>query len=189
MFLLRKKDKSSDNKKVDTANLGAKIIAPPNENLSEKNGMIPIALSDQVINSQQLNHQELKIGSTTLLQNSVSIESAFVAIETGISVKGDLYFTECARISGIHSDGSLVGERIITDCDSVINSEIKCNDLTLYGKVNGSVIANKVRVCRGAEVSGVINSKVLNVEPGAIINAISNMSITDDVLKELDSQW
>jgi cytoskeletal protein CcmA (bactofilin family) len=91
-------------------------------------------------------------------------------LSTDVEVKGTLKFTNDLIVDGriegeITSDGNLtVGE------NARIKSEIRTSCVIVHGKVHGNITAtNRVDLKAGAEVVGDIKTKILSMEPGAIL--------------------
>ena len=85
----------------------------------------------------------------------------------GTTLKGDIVSSGIIRLDGKFS-GNVVGSSIIIGKAAIIEADIKCSDLTIYGKVKGNVIAEyNVEIQPGGELVGDIKASSSNIMKGA----------------------
>ena len=102
--------------------------------------------------------------------------NAVSRISEGASVTGELRSQTDIRVDG-RVNGKMVSEgRIVVGEGAVIEGEIHCCDLDLWGSVKGEVyVRNMLSVKSSASVEGGIHVRRLQVELGAAINGSCHM--------------
>lgn len=86
------------------------------------------------------------------------------------NINGKLSFHNYVRI-----DGEITGEitsksKIYLSKTSVVNANIKSNELILSGKLNGNISAKSFVIKTGAVFTGTVESKNFIIEDGAQVN-------------------
>ena len=105
-------------------------------------------------------------------------------ISEGTSVKGEINSRNDLRIDG-EVEGKLFSEgRIVVGEKALIKGAILCNDLDLWGAVDGDVYVKELLSVKStAKVSGSLHVRKLQVEMGAAFNGTCKM-ITDSDFEE-----
>lgn len=90
------------------------------------------------------------------------------ALSVGTVIQGKLSFDTPVRI-----DGKLSGEVFSTDTlivgeSGILDAKIEVQNLIVMGKVKGQItVKESVKLMRGAQLEGVLNTRSLSVEEGA----------------------
>jgi cytoskeletal protein CcmA (bactofilin family) len=89
-----------------------------------------------------------------------SIISADLVVNGTLTSTGDIQID--GRVEGdVHSSGLVIGDK------ALIHGEILADDVTVRGKVQGSIRARKVLLCATSHVEGNILHEAFSVETGA----------------------
>ena len=87
----------------------------------------------------------------------------------GAQMRGQLQFQKEMRINS-HFEGELISEgKLIIGPDGFVKANIALDEIEIYGRVCGSISANKVLVRKSAYIDGKITAKSVIVEEGAKI--------------------
>jgi cytoskeletal protein CcmA (bactofilin family) len=89
-----------------------------------------------------------------------SIISADLTVNGTLTSAGDVQIDGCVE-GDVHSAGLVIGEK------ALIRGEIVAEDVTVRGRVNGSIRARKVLLCASCHVEGNILHEAFAVETGA----------------------
>ncbi|HWE06958.1 MAG TPA: polymer-forming cytoskeletal protein [Rhizomicrobium sp.] len=89
-----------------------------------------------------------------------SIISADLTVNGTLTSAGDVQIDGCVE-GDVHSAGLVIGEK------ALIRGEIVAEDVTVRGRVNGSIRARKVLLCSSCHVEGNILHEAFAVEAGA----------------------
>jgi cytoskeletal protein CcmA (bactofilin family) len=89
-----------------------------------------------------------------------SIISADLTVNGTLTSAGDVQIDGCVE-GDVHSAGLVIGEK------ALIRGEIVAEDVTVRGRVNGSIRARKVLLCASCHVEGNILHEAFAVEAGA----------------------
>ena len=110
--------------------------------------------------------------------------NAVCRISEGTSVKGEINSRNDLRIDG-EVDGKIISEgRVVVGEKAFIKGAILCNDLDLWGAVDGDIFVKQLLSVKStASVSGNIHVRKLQVEIGAAINGTCKM-ISDSDFEE-----
>ena len=97
-------------------------------------------------------------------------------IAEGVVLEGNVNIKDSARIEGTIK-GNVTGDgEIIVGETGMIEGDIECNQIIIYGKVKGNISAKKVYLKSKSEVNGDLNVNTLVVEEGAIYNGKCTMN-------------
>ena len=109
----------------------------------------------------------------TVNANSVS------RISAGTVIKGEIQSPYDLRIDGSFEGKIQSKGRVVIGESAVIKGDIVCDNIDLWGKVNGNVyVKDTLALMEGCQVDGNLNIKRLSVELGATFNGNCRM-ITD----------
>jgi cytoskeletal protein CcmA (bactofilin family) len=98
-------------------------------------------------------------------------------ISKGVNIEGKLKSEGNVRIDGIIRGDVLVSGNLTLGETSEVTGEVKAENITLSGKVTGTVTANEKIVLEGKGVlKGDLIAKVLVVEPGALFDGKCTMT-------------
>jgi cytoskeletal protein CcmA (bactofilin family) len=98
-------------------------------------------------------------------------------ISKGVNIEGKLNSEGNVRIDGIIRGDVLVSGNLTLGETSEITGEVKAENITLSGKVIGTVTANEKIVLEGKGVlKGDLIAKVLVVEPGGLFDGKCTMT-------------
>jgi len=96
----------------------------------------------------------------TARSSAPSIISADLVVSGTLTSSGDIQID--GRVEGdVHSSGLVIGDK------AFINGEVIADDLTVRGKIQGSIRARKVLLCATSHVEGNILHEAFSVEAGA----------------------
>ncbi len=96
-------------------------------------------------------------------------------IAEGAIFEGNLTLRTSARIEGtVKGNLRSEGELVIGDA-GVIEGDVECERITVYGKVRGNVSAKRIEIKRGGEINGDITTETLVIEEGAVYNGRCSM--------------
>jgi len=100
-------------------------------------------------------------------------------IGEGSEFEGNLNLSSSTRIDG-RVKGNIKGEAtlIIGETGSV-EGNIRCNEVVIFGTVNGNVEANKIELKGGSKLTGDIKTNILIVEEGAFYTGHCSMGQTE----------
>ncbi len=102
---------------------------------------------------------------TTLNVNSIS------RISSGTIIKGDIISPNDIRIDGTFEGKVSSKGRVVIGETALIKGDIICNDLDLWGKVEGNIFVKDTLALKdGCVVDGGLNVRRLSVELGASFN-------------------
>ena len=113
-----------------------------------------------------------------------SIISADLVVNGTLMSTGDIQID--GRVEGdVHSSGLVIGDK------ALIHGEVLADDVTVRGKVQGSIRARKVLLCATSHVEGNILHEAFSVEAGAFFegncrhsdNPLGDQNKTADVAK------
>ena len=109
----------------------------------------------------------------TLNVNSIS------RISAGTVIKGEIISPSDIRIDGTFEGKVQTKGRVVVGETAVVKGDIICENIDLWGKVNGNVyVKDTLALMEGCQVDGNLNIKRLSVELGATFNGNCRM-ITD----------
>ncbi len=102
-------------------------------------------------------------------------------INQGCEIKGDMSSEGSVKV-----DGKILGN---VDCQAllivaekgVVQGDIRCKELVIYGEVIGKVTAEVLHLKKSSVLSGEINTSRLEVEPGAHYDG--QVSMKSDTVK------
>jgi len=99
-------------------------------------------------------------------------------IGEGCEFEGNLNLSSSTRIDG-RVKGNIKGEGtlIIGETGSV-EGNIYCNEVVIFGTVNGNIEANKIELRGGSKLTGDIKTNTLVVEEGAFYTGHCSMGQT-----------
>lgn len=98
----------------------------------------------------------------------------------GTILKGDLVSTGIIRLDGKFG-GSVNGGSIIIGKAAVVEADIKCVDMIIYGKVKGNVTADKnVEIQPSGELIGNLKASSSNIMKGARFVGKCDLRIADE---------
>lgn len=99
----------------------------------------------------------------------------------GTVLNGELISEGIIRLDGRFS-GGIIGGIVIIGKNAVVHANIKCEELTIYGKVKGNVQSkHSIEILPGGELIGDIKSSSSTVREGAHFQGNCELkSITDD---------
>ena len=95
-------------------------------------------------------------------------ESKTTVLLSDVSIEGDLVEKD-KIILDAKINGNITAENIETHSNSNIKGNIKAQTANLGGKVIGNINSEKILICKTADISGVLNQKILSVEEGAVL--------------------
>ncbi len=99
-------------------------------------------------------------------------------IAEGVVLEGNVNIKDSARIEGTIK-GNVTGDgEIIVGETGIIEGDVECNQIIVYGKVRGNINAKRVYLKAKSEVNGDLNVNILVVEEGAIYNGRCTMTQT-----------
>ena len=85
-----------------------------------------------------------------------------------VSIEGDLVEKD-KIILDAKVNGNITAENIETHSNSNIKGNIKAQTANLGGKITGNINSEKILIAKTADISGVLNQKILSVEEGAVL--------------------
>ena len=85
-----------------------------------------------------------------------------------VSIEGDLVEKE-KIILDAKINGNITADNIETHANSNVKGNIKAQTANLGGKVTGNINSEKILIAKTADISGVLNQKILSVEEGAVL--------------------
>lgn len=90
------------------------------------------------------------------------------SLENGVEIDGTITFEDNMTLDCV-VNGEIKTEKgsLIMDPNSKVNGDIKANDVTIKGKVEGSIEAQSCKLQGTADVQGDLAYKSLGMEPGA----------------------
>ena len=121
-----------------------------------------------------------KIKDMTKIAETVDV-NAVSRISEGTSLTGEVVSTNDIRVDGrikgkMYSDG-----RIVVGENAFIEGTLMCNDLDLWGKVEGSVyVKNLLSIKSSSSITGELHVSKLQVEIGAAVNGTCKMITESD---------
>ncbi len=102
---------------------------------------------------------------TTVNVNSIS------RISSGTVIKGEIISPSDIRIDGTFEGRVQSKGRVVIGESAVVTGDIICNDVDLWGKVEGNVfVKDTLALKEGCVVNGNLNVRRLSVELGATFN-------------------
>ena len=100
-------------------------------------------------------------------------------ISAGTVIKGEIISPSDIRIDGTFEGKVQTKGRVVVGETAVVIGDIICENIDLWGKVNGNVyVKDTLALMEGCHVDGNLNIKRLSVELGATFNGNCRM-ITD----------
>jgi len=113
----------------------------------------------------------MSLRKENVLANDVSI------LSSGVRIEGKFYSNGNVRIDGrVIGDISVDGNLTIGET-AVINGEVKAQNITLSGKLDGIVTGMDKLIIEGkAVLKGDLSAKVLVIQEGAVFDGRSTMS-------------
>ncbi len=100
-------------------------------------------------------------------------------ISAGTVIKGEILSPSDIRIDGTFEGKVQTKGRVVVGETAVVKGDIICENIDLWGKVNGNVfVKDTLALMEGCQVDGNLNVKRLSVELGATFNGNCRM-ITD----------
>ena len=100
-------------------------------------------------------------------------------ISAGTIIKGEIISPSDIRIDGTFEGKVQSKGRVVVGETAVVKGDIICENIDLWGKVNGNVfVKDTLALMEGCQVDGNLNVKRLSVELGATFNGNCRM-ITD----------
>ena len=100
-------------------------------------------------------------------------------ISAGTVIKGEVISPSDIRIDGTFEGKVQTKGRVVVGEPAVVKGDIICENIDLWGKVNGNVfVKDTLALMDGCHVDGNLNVKRLSVELGATFNGNCRM-ITD----------
>ena len=100
-------------------------------------------------------------------------------ISAGTLIKGEIVSPSDIRIDGTFEGKVQTKGRVVVGETAVVTGDIICENIDLWGKVNGNVyVKDTLALMEGCHVDGNLNIKRLSVELGATFNGNCRM-ITD----------
>ncbi len=98
-------------------------------------------------------------------------------LSSGVKIEGRMYSDGNLRLDGVMNGDILVNGNFTIGETAEIKGEIKAQNITLSGKVEGSVSADqKVILETGSRLKGDLKTKILVIEEGAVFDGKSEMS-------------
>jgi cytoskeletal protein CcmA (bactofilin family) len=98
----------------------------------------------------------------------------------GTTLKGDIVSSGIIRLDGKFT-GNVVGSNVIIGKAAIIEADIKCAELTIYGKVRGNVIAERnIEIQPGGELVGDIKASSSNIMKGAHFSGSCELRSDED---------
>ena len=121
-----------------------------------------------------------KIKDMTKIAETVDV-NAVSRISEGTSVSGEIVSSNDIRVDG-RIKGKMCSEgRIVVGENAFIEGTLVCNDLDLWGKVDGSVYVKNVLSLKGSSsITGELHVRKLQVEMGAAVNGTCKMITESD---------
>ena len=105
--------------------------------------------------------------------------NAISRISVGTIIKGEILSPSDIRIDGTFEGKVQTKGRVVVGETAVVKGDIICENIDLWGKVNGNVfVKDTLALMEGCQVDGNLNVKRLSVELGATFNGNCRM-ITD----------
>ena len=95
-------------------------------------------------------------------------ENKTTILLSDVSIEGDLVEKD-KIILDAKINGNITAENIETHSNSNIKGNIKAQTANLGGKITGNINSEKILIGKTADISGVLNQKILSVEEGAVL--------------------
>ena len=95
-------------------------------------------------------------------------ENKTTILLSDVSIEGDLVEKD-KIILDAKINGNITAENIETHSNSNVKGNIKAQTANLGGKVTGNINSEKILIAKTADISGVLNQKILSVEEGAVL--------------------
>ena len=95
-------------------------------------------------------------------------ETKATVLLSDVSIEGDLVEKD-KIILDAKINGNITAENIETHSNSNIKGNIKAQTANLGGKITGNINSEKILIGKTADISGVLNQKILSVEEGAVL--------------------
>ena len=109
-------------------------------------------------------------------EKSIEEKPIRTLIAEGVVLEGNVNIKDSARIEGTIK-GNVTGDgEIIVGETGMIEGDIECSQIIVYGKIRGNINAKKVYLKSKSEVNGDLNVNILVVEEGAIYNGKCTMN-------------
>ena len=106
-------------------------------------------------------------------------------ISAGTIIKGEIISPSDIRIDGTFEGKVQTKGRVVVGETAVVKGDIICENIDLWGKVNGNVfVKDTLALMEGCQVDGNLNVKRLSVELGATFNG-SCKTITEAEFEKL----
>ncbi len=119
---------------------------------------------------------------TALNVNSISLISA------GTFINGEIQSPTDIRIDGTFEGKITAKGRVVVGESAVIKGDIICDNVDLWGKVDGGIFAKDTLSLKdGSNLNGKINTRRLTVELGAIFNGTCK-TITEEEFEKLTAR-
>lgn len=113
-------------------------------------------------------------------ENPVEKNDIKAFLGPGSQFEGKLVFDEIVRIDGVFRGEIQSRDILIIGPGADIQGEISVGTLIVSGKLQGNVkVLNKVELRAPAQVDGSLETPVLMVEAGVVLNGTLSMKITD----------
>ena len=96
------------------------------------------------------------------MASSNSILLSDVELKGKITEKDDV-------ILGCKFDGNIVANKVSLSDTADINGNINANEISVHGKINGSLTAKKVKINKGCNFEGDVVGESISIEEGANI--------------------
>ena len=131
------------------------------------------------MNFKNKKHKNMASQTNSLNVNSVS------RISAGTIIKGEIQSPYDLRIDGTFEGKIQTKGRVVIGESAVINGDIICENIDLWGRVNGDLFVKDTLALKdGCEMNGNINISRLSVELGATFNGTCR-TITEEEFNKL----
>jgi cytoskeletal protein CcmA (bactofilin family) len=119
------------------------------------------------------------------MAKSETQSSGVNTICNGACINGDIIAKNDLRIDGVINGNIETSGRVVVGELGVINGDIKCNNIEIFGLVNGCAIALDSVCMKGkAKFNGDIITKHLSVEPTVLFSGFCKMGNASDTPKD-----
>ena len=100
----------------------------------------------------------------------------------GTNLTGELQFAGVVRIDGSFHGSIDGGETLIVGSNAVIHADIRVREIEIHGQVFGNLeVGSRAEIHSSGKFKGDINTPVLVVHPGGILDGHSHMIPESDV--------
>ena len=86
----------------------------------------------------------------------------------GCQIKGDIRSKNSIKVDGEIQGHLNIEGSVIMGENSRIQGDIHCEDLIIFGRLDGNIIARQLHLKNSAQIYGNIEVQVLQVDPGAV---------------------